>query len=473
MVNNIGGSSGAQSSYYSQANDTSTNRSGTASKRSVRSSGGQFGPLSTRQNTISEFGSVASEGPVSYAEDQDNPYFNQNAYSQWHSAVTSNPSSVSSDASYGSIDNRSLGERTDALSQTSSHLSLPSVSDSSSKRLSRARSDASIALSDAGSRHSSVGRPSSHSGHLSLPSLSGSPSKSLGRTSSDVSIALSDAGSGHSSVGRPSSHSSSVSGNSHQNYLPSVSDGGYQQSLTGSEMQALRAARTDGRFNADRGGAFSRNSASGSVASSLDDSERAAVTRALSGGRLGFRGGVPELRRSDSSLHSISSDSPLHSISSDSPLHSISGGSSVHSISSDSPLHSISGGSSVHSIAESLSEAGSSSSAEREALIARLNALRNIEGSISADRPSVTYRLDTEISASEFEPSTAPTEVGPPSRRPPRPPSRLRTVTFADSDVSTTASSYRPSAAPPRGGPAIYGRQPALSRLWKSLNPRK
>lgn len=385
MVNNIGGSSGSHSTYYSQANDASSNRSNSGSQRRTRSSNGQFGSLAVRQDTLSEFGSAASGGPLDYSDYAGNPYYNQSEYSQWAGSVRT--PSTSSAGSFASADNRSFDNRSTASSISSiasSHLPLSSHSGSSSQKSRRSRSDVSVALSEAGSRHSS---------HVPLPT----------------------------------------------------------------------------RFS-DRG----------SIASSLNDSEHAAIAAAMEGGRFGRRGWAPGSTGSDvSSLHSISEKlseagstiSSLHTIS-DNPSKGGSSVSSLHTI-SDNPSKSGSSVSSLHTISDNLSEAGSrSSSAERAELVERLNRLRDIGGSIPADRPSVTWQPDTELSVSDITPSTAVTEAPPPSRRPPPRPSRLGNVSFADSSTFSAAPSYQSSVAPSRRGPSIYGKQPALKRLFNSLNSR-
>ena len=399
MVNNIGSSSGSQSTYYSQANDASSNRSNSGSQRRTRSSNGQFGSLAARQDTLSEFGSVASGGPLDYSDYAGNPYYNQSEYSQWAGSVRT--PSTSSAESFASADNRSFDNRSTASSISSiasSHLP-PSTASS-------------IASS-----------------HLPLSSHSGSSSQKSRRSRSDVSVALSEAGSRHSSQG----------------HLPT-------------------------RFS-DRG----------SIASSLNDSERAAIATAMDGGR--FRGfPLGPTGSGTSTLHSISqalseagsSVSSLHTIS-DNPSKSGSSVSSLHTI-SDNPSKSGSSVSSLHSISDNLSEAGSrSSSVERAELVERLNRVRDDINwsSVPANLPSMTWQPDVEMSVSDFTPSTAVTEAPPPTRRPPPPPSRLRTVRFADSSTASVAPSYQPSVAPSRRGPSIYGQQPPLKRFFNSLNPRR
>ena len=346
MVNKIGSSSGSQSTYYSQANDASSNRSNSGSQRRIRSSNGQFGSLAARRNMLSGFGSVASDGPLDYSDYVSNPSYNQSEYSQWAGSVRT------------PIDNGST-----ASSKASSHLPLSSHSGSSSQKSQRSRSDVSVALSEAGSQHSSQGPlPTRFSDRGSIASTGLSPCPP-GPTWSDISS------------------------------LHSISE---KLSEAGSTI---------------------------------------------------------------SSLHTIS-DNPSKSGSSVSSLHSI----------SDNPSKSGSSVSSLHSISDTLSEAGSrSSSVERSGIVER-HRLRDIDGSIPANSPSLTWQPDTELRVSDITPSTAVTEAPPPTRRPP---SRLGNVRFADSSAASVAPSYQPSVAPSRRGPSIYGQQPPLKRFFNSLNPRR
>jgi hypothetical protein len=361
MFDNIRGSSAAPSPYYSEANDQAPAPSD-VSYESRRSPNDQFSSLNPRQDAVSEFGSVVSgELFGNYHA----PYFQDpSVYSQW--SAGRRPRSESSGGSYGSADDRSFGERSSAGSEAGSHL------------------------------------PPSSTSSSNISSL---------HPLSDVSQALSEAGSRRSSGGHLSSHSSDRSLNDHQNRLQSVSDGSAQRSLTGSELDAIQAARQGGRF-------LSGDSELGSVASGVG----------YDGGRFGRRG---ETHGSDN------------------------------------------GTGFLHSIAENLSEAGSGSvSPERAELLERLNRAR--EGIfIPADLPSASWQPDIELSVSDLNLSTTVTEAGPPTRRPPPPPSRLRHEGYPQSDSSAAASSVQSSVPPRLRGPAVYGRQPAVSRAWSALTKRR
>jgi hypothetical protein len=355
MFDNIRGSSAAPSSYYSEANDQAP-ASSYAPSESRRSSYDQFGSLAPRSDAVSEFGSVVSQELLGdyYAPQYQNP----TAYSHWSAGVR--PRSDSSAGSYGSADNRSFQDRSSAGSDASSHLP-PS--------------------------------PATTSTVSSLHPLS------------DIGQTLSEAGSRRSSGGHLSSHSSDWSLNSHQNRLPSVSDGSAQRSLTGAELDAIASARRGGRF-------FPGQSELGSVASGLG----------YDGGGFSRRGGTR-------------------------------------------------GSGNGHSTAENLSDAGSGSvSPERAGYLERLNRLR--EGfSASPDLPSMAWQPDTLLSADEISLSTSVT-AGPPSRRPPPPPSRLGRESYQPSN-SSAATSAVGSSRPPRGRPAIYGKQPLLSRAWNAVKDRR
>ena len=112
----------------------------------------------------------------------------------------------------------------------------------------------------------------------------------------------------------------------------------------------------------------------------------------------------------------------------------------------------------LSTIAENLSDAGSNrSSVDLDAMTERLNRAR--EGvSIPADMLSPHLRSgwahNTEVSVSDIPLSTTVTQ-GPPTRRPPRAPSSQ-----ASSNVSM-----------PRG-PAIYGQQPLLRRMYRGAKSR-
>jgi hypothetical protein len=107
-------------------------------------------------------------------------------------------------------------------------------------------------------------------------------------------------------------------------------------------------------------------------------------------------------------------------------------------------------------------------SPERAELLERLNRAR--EGfSVPADHPSVSWQPDTDLTVDDIHLST-PVTAGPPSRRPPPVPSRRRNSEIdSQSDASAAPSRFRPSVTPRVHGPAIYGRQPALSRAWNAL----
>lgn len=359
MFDNIRGQPAAPSSYYSEANDHAPAPSDVPYE-SRHSSYDPFGSLAPRRDAVSEFGSVVSQELLGdyYAPHYQNP----TAYSHWSAGAR--PRSDSSAGSYGSADNRSFHERSSAGSDASSHLP-PS--------------------------------PATTSTVSSLHPLS------------DIGETLSEAGGRRESGGHLSSHSSDWSLNGHQNRLPSVSDGSAQRSLTGSELDAIAAARGGGRF-------FPGQSEFGSVASGLG----------YGGSRFSRRGGT----------HGSGN-----------------------------------GAGNVPSTAENLSEAGGGNvSPDLADLTARLNRLR--EGiSIPADHPSMAWQPDTEVSADEIHLSTPPT-AGPPTRRPPPPPSRLGRSGYQQSNSSAAASSVQ-SSLPPRGRPAIYGRQPALSRAWNALTNRR
>lgn len=143
-------------------------------------------------------------------EHEGNWFHDQRVYSQWSGATEG------SNASYASAQTSSLGTNSSVSS-----------------------------LSEAAS-HVASHAPGSNAGGRSSTSISSSH-----LTSSVSSLhALSDAGSGPRPAGRPQSsrQSSTVEW---QNRLPSVSSGGYNVSLTGSEQGALAAARGTGRFVVD------------------------------------------------------------------------------------------------------------------------------------------------------------------------------------------------------------------------------
>lgn len=139
-----------------------------------------------------------------------NWFHDQRVHSQWSGATEGN------NTSYASAQTSSLATNS----------SVSSLSEAASQVASRA--------------------PGSNAGGRSSSSISNSH-----HTSSVSSLhALSEAGSGPRPVGRSQSapQSSTVEW---QNRLPSVSSGGYNVSLTGSEQGALAAARDTGRFRVD------------------------------------------------------------------------------------------------------------------------------------------------------------------------------------------------------------------------------
>lgn len=362
MFNNIGGSSAAPHSYYSETNDQAPS-SYDAPYESRRSSNDPFSSLAPRRDAVSEFGSVVSQELLG---DYHAPYFhNPSVYTQW--STGGRPRSDSSAGSFASADDRSFSDRASADSGT-----LP-------------------------------------------PSSASTSTVSSLHPLSDIGQALSEAGSGHSSGGHLSSHSSDKSSRSstslsrHQNRLPSVSDGSAQRSLTDRELDAIRAARDGGRF-------FPGQSELGSAASGV-----------------GYEGG------------GFSRRGTTHS-----------------------PGNRTSG---MHTIAENLSDAGGSVSPERAELLERLNRAR--EGfSIPSDHPSVSWQPDTDLTVDDIHLST-PVTAGPPSRRPPPAPLRRRSSEIdSQSDASAAPSRFRPVSSRVHG-PAIYGRQPALSRAWNALTNRR
>lgn len=292
-------------------------------------------------------------------------YYDQTHYSNWAAGRTQ---SSNSSGWYGDADNRSFSDR----SSTDSQAWVPSPA------LSRQPSNVGRALSEAGSSRSS-------SGHIPPSPLSTSTVSSLSHE------ALSEAGSGS---GRWSPNGSGVDSNSHQNRLPSLSDGSGSRSLTDSEIEALRAARESGRLR-------SGHSELGSTFSGWNYSD---------GGHSGYRG---EPTRSGNRSGRLST------------------------------------------IAEDLSDAGSNSSAEREAMLERLNRAR--EGiSVPLEMLSPHLRAQTELSVSDIPLTTSVTQGGPPTRRAPSAP--------PSSQASSTGSMPR--------GPAIYGRQPPLRRMFGAVKSR-
>jgi hypothetical protein len=368
MFNNVGAYPfDAQYSYHSEANDpSSTSSEGSQSGR--RSASDQFGGLTPRSRAVSEFGSAASEALMGDVRSNPQRYYDQTYYSNWAAGRT--PSSNSS-GWYGDADNRSFGER----SSTDSQAWVPSPAPS------RQPSNLGQALSEAGSGRSS-------SGHIPPSPLSSTTVSSLSHE------ALSEAGSGS---GRWSPNGSGVDSNSHQNRLPSLSDGSGSRSLTDSEIEALRGARESGRLR-------SGNSELGSAISGWNH---------VDAGPSGYGG---------------------------------------------EPMRSANRSGRLSTIAEDLSDAGSNSSAERAAMLERLSRAR--EG-ISVPPEMVSPHLrrgwahDTEVSVSDIPQSTAVTQGGPPTRRAPSAPS---------SQASSTVSMPR--------GPAIYGRQPPLRRMFGAVKSR-
>jgi|GEM_PF-4287263 len=276
----------------------------------------------------------------------------------------------------------------------------------------RPRSDSSagsFASADDRSFHERSSADSDAWSHLPPSSTSSSNISSL-HPLSDIGQTLSEAGGRSSPGGYPSSYPSDRNWNAHQNRLPSVSDGSAQRSLTGSELDAIHSARQDGRF-------LSGRSELGSVASGID----------YNGGHFGRRGGTHQYGN---------------------------------------------GTGTVSSTAESLSDAGGGGiSPERAEILERLKKAR--EGIfVPADLPSGAWQPDTTFTASDILPSTAPTEMGPPTRRPPPPPSRLRHGGYPQSNSSAATSSVQ-SSLPPRGRPAIYGQQTPMDRAWNALTRRR
>ncbi len=168
-------------------------------------------------------------------EHESNWFHDQRVHSQWSGATEG------SNASYASAQTSSVGTNS----------SVPSLSEAASQAASHAPS------SNAGGRSST----STSSSHL---------------TSSVSSLhALSEAGSGPRPVGRSQSsrRSSTVEW---QNRLPSVSSGGYNASLTGSEQGALAAARDIGRFRVDSVAGSASALGTGRFGRAQEDARRAA-----------------------------------------------------------------------------------------------------------------------------------------------------------------------------------------------------
>jgi hypothetical protein len=376
MFNNIGGSSAPHSSYHSEANDP-TPTSYDAPYGSGRSSRDQFSSLAPRADAVSEFGSAVSHELLGdyYAPHYQNP----SAYSHWSSGAR--PRSESSAGSFGSADDRSFHDRSSAGSDASSHIP-PSPATTSTVSSLHPLSDIGQALSEAGSGRSSVGHLSSHS--------------------SDKSDRSNDSN---------RSDRSDRSFRNHQNRLPFVSDGSAQRSLTGSEREAINAARQGGRF-------FSSQSDLGSATSGVG----------YDGGRFSRRGETYQPGT---------------------------------------------GAGGLHTIAENLSDAGGSNvSPERAAFLERLNRLR--EGfTIPSDYPRSAWQPDTDLSVGDINLSTSVT-AGPPTRRPPPLPSRRGSTADSSQRAQSSAASSSQSTAVPRvHGPAIYGRQPAVRRAWNAMTKRR
>lgn len=177
---------------------------------------------------LSDLASVFSAPPGT--EHEGSWFHDQRAYSRWsRAAQDSDTSYVSAQTSFTSTTS-SLSSLSEAASHVASHV------------------------------------PRSNAGSRSSTSISGSH-----LTSSVSSLhALSEAGSAPQS-----------SAAERQNRLPSVSSGGYNASLTGSERGAIAMARDAGRFRVDS------IAGSGYSARSMTGSERQAINNAFGTGRFG------------------------------------------------------------------------------------------------------------------------------------------------------------------------------------------
>ncbi len=274
MPDKVGSSSGA-STYYSQANDSTTVRSEPESRRSRRSSNAALSAIQSRHAADSDFGSVATDWRHASSEHWDNPFYNPSMHSAWvrHTEKGSDASFVTANTSFSNDSRSNAGSNQssssiDTLSESgdhrSSHIQMSSHSSWSSDRgshlpLSSHPSDVSENLSEAGDRPSSHIQMSSHSSW-----------------SSDRGSHL------------PLSSSSNVvssGASSERRKLRSIASGN-PSSLNDSEIAAIAAARDTGRFGR-------RGAAPSEMTGRSSSAERADIARRLAAVREGLDVDIP------------------------------------------------------------------------------------------------------------------------------------------------------------------------------------
>ncbi len=269
-------------------------------ERSYQPSEPYYDPNSA-MSVFSAWGSIFSDEPG--AGQESNWFHDQRTQSVWGGNTSQHGNGAQS--TVGAPDGNTTVP--DFLSELASVFSAPAGTEQGSNWFhdQRVHSQWSNASQDSGTSYVSAQTSSVASSISSLSSLSEAASQAASRATrsnagsgSSISIAsshhtrsvssvhtLSEAGSERGSVARSqSARLSSVA--ERQNRLPSVSSGGYNASLNGSELGAIAAARHAGRFRADSI-ADSGRSARSYSARSMTDSERQAVNSAFGTGRFG------------------------------------------------------------------------------------------------------------------------------------------------------------------------------------------